>query len=657
MSEAFQYVRELADRIGPRPATTDAESEAADYIQGVMSARGLEVERQEFDCPRTYSWSFVLYHALTIIAAGALYFADVWGPLRWVAFVVAALVAFTMWMDLDTRGGLSAWLPPKGPSQNIIGKRIPRTRRGERRRKIVVVAHYDSAKSSVAFAPAMVKNFAATFGLMKWCTFIVPVLILLDNLPFLAFADPYLWWATLAVAAYLLVPLLFNVHRELFMHATEGANDNASGVAAMLGVLDRIAPAEDGGTGLLTQPIRMPRDTGGALTIKPRVPKSAPADEMVEEGGLLEYSPAEVPEETLTELPDDFRWAENAPSSSQSSFELDTVEFEAVEVPPAAQPSRPRAASLSGSWGEVDTDFDGDGVPDVRKIEPEEPADAEARRRELFGTSAQQSDADRPVAPSQPSTLAEPSGGRSLLGGRNREEGERPKRKGFFGLGRKKERADEVSDWLGVDDSFDARDEGRKIGSWDSFEDEDAGFKGGRAGDDPIGDPEYAANAASRIRKRVSEGSDHSLAEKEVWFIATGAEESGTWGMRAFLEEYADELRGAFIINLDNIGAGNLYWITKEGMARRYGSDRRLMSAARKVSRQEEILVKGREYRGLSTDATPALARKFKAMSIMAFDINGRLPNWHWHTDTSENVQPENVDNAVRLVEGIIREL
>ncbi len=75
------------------------------------------------------------------------------------------------------------------------------------------------------------------------------------------------------------------------------------------------------------------------------------------------------------------------------------------------------------------------------------------------------------------------------------------------------------------------------------------------------------------------------------------------------------------------------------------------------VSREDEILVKGREYKGLSTDATPALARGFKAMSIMAFDINGRLPNWHWHTDTTDNVQPENIDNVVRLVTGMIREI
>lgn len=635
MPEAFQYVSELADRIGPRPATTDAEAEAADYIQDVFTAHGLEVERQEFDSPRTYSWAYVVYHLLTIVSAGALYFADVWGPLRWAALVVAALTAIVMWMDLDTRGGLGAVLPPKGPSQNIIGKYVPKARRGERTRRIVIVAHYDSAKASLAFSPSMVKSFGMSFGLMKWCTFLVPVLILADNLSFTAAADPYLWYATLALAAYLLIPLLINVHRELFMQSTDGANDNASGVAAMLGVLDAFIPEPELGVSMPTQPIGRLKQSAGVTGDFAIIPRAA--EEPAPDAGLLSYSPAKTPDDAVTQLPDDFQWAETAakPASGQS-----TMDFEAVgtEVPapgrePAAVDRVEAAPSRAGTWGEVDTDFDGDGYPDDSEPDAGRPsASAEPAREDLFGTPEQQV----------------------------RPESAAPKRKGFFGLGRKKERDADVSAWLGVDQGFDARDEGRKIGSWESFDDDDddgIGFKGGWAGDDPFSDPDFAANEASRIRKRITEHVDRTLSEKEVWFVATGAEEVGTVGMKAFIDEYASDLQGAYIINLDNLGTGTLYWVTREGMARRYSADRRLVSAARRASREEEVLAKGREYRGLSTDATPALARKLKAMSIMAFDINGRLPNWHWASDTTENVQSENIENAVKLVMGIIRDL
>jgi hypothetical protein len=129
MSEVAQYLNELADTIGPRPATTDAEAQAADYIEETMRARGLDVERQEFDCPRTYSWAFVIYHVLTIAAAAAGF----WEIALWPAFVVAAIVAIVMRMDLDTRWGLSS-LMPKGPSQNILGKHYPQALRGETRK-------------------------------------------------------------------------------------------------------------------------------------------------------------------------------------------------------------------------------------------------------------------------------------------------------------------------------------------------------------------------------------------------------------------------------------------------------------------------------------------------------------------------------------------
>ena len=49
--------------------------------------------------------------------------------------------------------------------------------------------------------------------------------------------QPWYWYVTMASAAYLLVPTFINIHRELAMPFVDGANDNASGVAAMLGVL------------------------------------------------------------------------------------------------------------------------------------------------------------------------------------------------------------------------------------------------------------------------------------------------------------------------------------------------------------------------------------------------------------------------------------
>lgn len=129
-------------------------------------------------------------------------------------------------------------------------------------------------------------------------------------------------------------------------------------------------------------------------------------------------------------------------------------------------------------------------------------------------------------------------------------------------------------------------------------------------------------------------------------FVATGAEEVGTAGMMAFLRSHGEEVRDAFIVNLDNLGAGHLYYIDCEGMLLGHPSDPALLWLADKVVEKKGLPLERRGYRLLSTDGTPALARGYRAMSVMAFDDEGMLPNWHWETDTADNVDMSNIENA-----------
>ncbi len=605
MAELIEYARTLAEEIGPRPATTDSEHRAAEWLEKTFSARGLETEMQEFDAPHTYSWAFVIYHVLTMAAA---FLAGFKPYLAWPAFALAAIVAFFVWSDLGTHFGLTR-LMPKGPSQNVIARHVPRARRGETLRKIVIVAHYDSARSSLAFAPNMVGSFATTFGLLKWATFLTPVLILVMAVPFSALAvlDPWLWYLTMLIAAYLLVPTVINIHRELFMPFVAGANDNASGVAALLGVMEQIVPAID--------PASLSTGSFGAVRHSADAAYEAG---VVPEGAELRYAPATTEQEPAA-IPDDFPWVEPMTERprGQAVLEFDTIDFAAVD---AASPR-----------------------PSARPSPAQRPVDAASYEPKL----------EHGVLPPE---IAGPAPG-DEPGGPTHE-----KKKGFLaGLGRKRDRGQgEVKEWLGVDGEFDARKAGKEIGSWDNFDEEESedglGWKGGWAGDDPIGDPEFAASEAARIRRRVTESVDRELSEKEVWFVATGAEEVGTYGMQALLRDYGDELRDAFIINIDGCGAGQLYWASSEGMARRYRADRRLVGLARRVSRETDTLIKPREYRGLSTDASPALARGFHAMSIMAFASSGMPVNWHWNTDTVDSLDAELIEKTARFVTAMVRE-
>jgi hypothetical protein len=301
-----------------------------------------------------------------------------------VALVGAVLFA----LDLETFGVLARVFPHK-PSQNVIG-RIPSE---DGRVGMVVVAHYDSARAALSFHPKLVTNFRLSFSMMIAAIFATAGLAI-TNLIILAAAGRtnfWVWIASAAISTYLLFPLFIMIHREVTMHYTPGANDNASGVAAMLGLMDKM--------------------------------------------------------------------------SEEESF------------------------------------------------------------------------------------------------------------------------------------------------------------------------------------------------TRGVMFVATGAEEVGTAGMIAFLKAYRETLADALIVNLDNLGTGHVCYIDCEGMLLGHSSSPVLLWLAGKVQEKKRFPVWRAGYRLLSTDATPALARGFDAMSVMAFDDDGGLPNWHWETDTIDGIEMENLEVARAFLWNLARRI
>ncbi|MHB1323872.1 MAG: hypothetical protein ACYC6J_04445 [Coriobacteriia bacterium] len=597
MPQVMDHVRELADVIGPRPACTDAEARAADYIEEAFRARGLEPERHEFDCPRTYSWAHALCHALTLGAAVL----SIWASMP--ALVIGAAAAALLWLDLDTRFTLAKFLG-KGPSQNIIARHVPRQRRGERLKRVVIVAHYDSAKSAITSSPGMVRNLPLLLTLTKAATFLTPAVIGFGALPFAQEWRPWTGYAACVTAAYLLFPLVVMVHRELLAHATDGANDNASGVAAMLGVMEATVPEPDEAQ-LRERPVR-------------RGMRAAYETGVAPDDALLEYRAMPAPGQP----------AEDVPLDGFGDVDWETGRLEPVRVTPAAQAQPPLSPATTGDWAE-DAAVGGlwDEEP-PRAAGPKQPVRFEDEVPEGQGSLPLDVYETRPAA-------SEPA----------HEERER------HGHG--------ISAWLGIGKGFDVRKAGKKIGSWENIDsdddDEEFGFKGGTAGDDAR-DGE-TADLAARIRRRVTENVDRALVEKEIWFVATGADEAGGWGIRNLLDTYGEELDDALIINIESVGAGTVAFVTEEGAARRYQADRRLMTQARRTVRESGLSVKGHSYRGFTTSATPALARGARAMSVTALDINGRVPNWHWHSDVADNVSPQTIEQAAAFVTALVRDL
>ncbi len=154
----------------------------------------------------------------------------------------------------------------------------------------------------------------------------------------------------------------------------------------------------------------------------------------------------------------------------------------------------------------------------------------------------------------------------------------------------------------------------------------------------------------------IAERFNHEpLANTELYLVATGAEEVGMAGMAYFVKQHRRLLNDALIINIDNCGTGEVSYIVEEGMIKKFAADHGMVALADQLRGKGFENVKPKVFTSMSTDALVPLARGYRAMSIMAFDHEGILPNWHWETDVFENVQPAAVNLAYEFASGLIK--
>nr|WP_246350820.1 M20/M25/M40 family metallo-hydrolase [Deinobacterium chartae] len=133
-----------------------------------------------------------------------------------------------------------------------------------------------------------------------------------------------------------------------------------------------------------------------------------------------------------------------------------------------------------------------------------------------------------------------------------------------------------------------------------------------------------------------------------VTLLLTGCEEVGARGAAAYaatLEANADTL----VLNLDNVGAGALHLARGEGMLG-YSPYRPEGLEAARTALQDRL--PELEYRLAYFDTRPFARRGLPCLSLIALE-GGRIPNWHWPSDTLERVDVAAVTRAADAAEAI----
>ncbi len=138
---------------------------------------------------------------------------------------------------------------------------------------------------------------------------------------------------------------------------------------------------------------------------------------------------------------------------------------------------------------------------------------------------------------------------------------------------------------------------------------------------------------------------ENRLKHTEVWLVSFACEECMR-GSKRFAMRHRDELRDAYLLNFESVGAGKLYVITEEPMYH-VKLTPELCAKAAKAAQNAGLEVPLIKPPMGGTDSTNFIRAGLKATTVIG--IAGAAPA-HWHTvnDVPENIEPPVLVDAVK---------
>ena len=173
------------------------------------------------------------------------------------------------------------------------------------------------------------------------------------------------------------------------------------------------------------------------------------------------------------------------------------------------------------------------------------------------------------------------------------------------------------------------------------------------------------ASGVAAVLSAAQELDDDPPAHLDVWVVLPGAEECNAEGMAAWFRRHRRDLdrERTVFVNLDSLSYGTVHYLDGEGAIVTYAMDRRLRELAAAVADSGIPAAAGARPLTIPfhTDALPAVARGFRAISLIGAEDGVGAPYYHTHEDTPDKVDDEAltraVDFAVELVRALDRDL
>ncbi len=292
MAEIIDDIAYLTQEIGPHPAGTEEEQRAALYLADQMQKEaGFATVVEDFQCVTNDQLPAIICFAVAFLAAVL----SIVIPSLNILWLLLSIVAAALYgMEITGRSVLSR-LFRTGASQNVVAKYQPTPANGAnaRRRKVILVANYDSGKvlaeekpPFAAMLPILQKASAVAFAVSA-------VVLLLRTTVFAADTgamSSILTFLLVVCALLFALPLVRSV-LHIVAPFNQSANNNASGVSVLLDVARKV------GNGLVSQEEAMERGAEEGSQVHGET--AARAAGVVPEGASLEYETEMSPQESL----------------------------------------------------------------------------------------------------------------------------------------------------------------------------------------------------------------------------------------------------------------------------------------------------------------------------------------------------------------------
>jgi len=237
---ALGFITKVVEACPRRVMGSDSERRAHDLLADELRARDVEPTFQDFHWNRSLYATMALHFTLACVATGLFFVSP---P---AAFALHTLVAVSYLLDSTRKAHLLRRLFPQHPSRNLIAT-LPA--KGAMRRRVVLISHIDAAYTGLVFEPGIIKlatheppfrflrplrkQMLVTTGSVALCA-------LVDLAAWLSGGSPALVGLVVALTIPAFIAAALNIDVVLRDEIVGGANDNLTGCAGGVLLLDRL---------------------------------------------------------------------------------------------------------------------------------------------------------------------------------------------------------------------------------------------------------------------------------------------------------------------------------------------------------------------------------------------------------------------------------